>query len=147
MLQCVSLSDSSVAEWVAPERMLKLNEETSALAKKLSEEHRGQKNETDRKHEKRPSTHQPKETAQKEKEPPPPKEPKAARREPRPKKAVKEEEGYGTELYHWNPPTKKKADMKLVIPESLKAILVDDWEYVTRNGQVKLSIVQAWPLS
>jgi len=31
--------------------------------------------------------------------------------------------------------------MKLTVPELLKTILVDDWEAVTKNNQVRLAVV------
>ena len=103
----------------------------------MADEQRATKD-TDRKPEKEKINrgHQHRESiSQKEKEPIP-KEPKPAKPPPRAKKAVKEEEGYGTELYNWNPPVKKKVELKLVVPEKLKAVMVDDWEAVTRKGQV-----------
>lgn len=129
------------AEWVHQDRMLKWEEKNLSLQKKLMAEHRATsgKDENERKleREKRPSTHPAKELPPKEAQPP--KEPKMAKREPRAKKAVKEEEGYGTELYNWNLPTKRKADLKLIVPDSLKAVMVDDWEAVTRNGQASIA--------
>jgi len=118
--------------------MLKWEEKNLSLQKRLMAEHRAitAKEEPERKpeREKRPPTHPSKELPPREAQAH--KESKLSKREPRAKKAVKEEEGYGTELYNWNPPTKRKADLKLVIPDSLKAVMVDDWEAVTRNGQV-----------
>ena len=32
----------------------------------------------------------------------------------------------------------RKPDMKLAVPDILKVQLVDDWEAVTKNGQVRL---------
>ncbi|CAG7846147.1 SubName: Full=Related to Chromo domain protein MRG15 {ECO:0000313/EMBL:CCA70973.1} [Serendipita indica DSM 11827] len=128
---------SSWDEWVHQDRMLKWDEKNLAVQKKLADEQRATKD-GDRKPEKEKSNrgHQHRESiSQKDKEPLP-KEPKPAKPPPRAKKAVKEEEGYGTELYNWNPPVKKKVEVKLVVPEKLKAVMVDDWEAVTRNGQL-----------
>ena len=36
----------------------------------------------------------------------------------------------------------KKSEMKLNIPEVLKAKLVDDWEAVTKNNQVRLALLK-----
>ena len=119
--------------------MLKWEEKNLAVQKTLMAEHRAstakEREEDNRRQERerRPSTHQPKESIS-HKENAPPKEPKASKRESRAKKV--EDEGYGTELYNWNPPTKKKVEVKLVVPEVLKAAMVDDWEAVTKNGQV-----------
>jgi MRG len=33
----------------------------------------------------------------------------------------------------------RKLDMKLIVPEALKVVLVDDWEAVTKNNQVSES--------
>jgi mortality factor 4-like protein 1 len=118
--------------------MLKWEEKNLSLQKKLMAEHRATiaKDEPERKpeREKRPLTHPIKELPPREAHTH--KDSKLSKREPRAKKAVKEEEGYGTELYNWNLPTKRKADLKLVVPDSLKAVMVDDWEAVTRKGQV-----------
>ena len=35
----------------------------------------------------------------------------------------------------------RKPEMKLVVPDILKMVLVDDWEAVTKNHQVKLFII------
>lgn len=32
----------------------------------------------------------------------------------------------------------RKIDMKLNVPEALKLLLVDDWEYVTKSTQVRI---------
>lgn len=37
----------------------------------------------------------------------------------------------------------KRPDMKLNVPEQLKVLLVDDWEAVTKNNQVRPLIVQS----
>jgi hypothetical protein len=118
--------------------MLKWEEKNLAVQKTLMAEHRAstaKEREDDRRleRERRPSTHQPKEPPSL-KENVPPKEPRPSKRESRAKKV--EDEGYGTEIYHWNPPTKKRAEVKLVVPEVLKAAMVDDWEAVTKMGQV-----------
>lgn len=34
----------------------------------------------------------------------------------------------------------RKPELKLVIPDLLKLVLVDDWEYVTRNHMVRLLV-------
>jgi len=128
-----------MTEWVHQDRMLKWEEKNLAVQKTLMAEHRAstakEREEDNRRQERerRPSTHQPKESLS-HKENAPPKEPKASKRESRAKKV--EDEGYGTELYNWNPPTKKKVEVKLVVPEVLKAAMVDDWEAVTKNGQL-----------
>ncbi|PVF99093.1 MRG-domain-containing protein [Serendipita vermifera] len=126
-------------EWVHQDRVLKWEEKNLSVQKKLMAEHRAsttkdKDDERKQEREKRPAAHPPKEPLPKEKEAT--KEAKAAKRESRAKKAVKEEEGYGVDLYNWNPPVKKKVEVKLVIPELLKAVLVDDWEAVTKNGQL-----------
>jgi mortality factor 4-like protein 1 len=32
----------------------------------------------------------------------------------------------------------RKPDLKLIVPETLKLILVDDWEAITKNNQVRV---------
>jgi mortality factor 4-like protein 1 len=133
-------------EWVHQDRVLKWEDKNLAVQKKLMAEHRAsttkeKDDERKQEREKRPAAHPPKEPLQKEKEST--KESKTAKRESRAKKAVKEEEGYGVDLYNWNPPAKKKVEVKLVIPEILKAVLVDDWEAVTKNGQVSQPLAYA----
>lgn len=128
--------------------MLKWEEKNLLHQKKITAEYRLTMRDRDdeRKHdrERRAPPHHPKDKdkephhKEKEKESHA-KEPKMSKREPRVKKATKEEEGYGTELYNWNvAPTKKKTEVKLVIPDILKMVLVDDWEAVTKNGQVSI---------
>lgn len=34
----------------------------------------------------------------------------------------------------------KKPEMKLEVPDVLKVVLVDDWEAVTKNNQVRISL-------
>jgi mortality factor 4-like protein 1 len=145
--------------------MLKWEEKNLVHQKKLMAEHRATTGKDDeRKHERRSSIHHkekdPKEKDKdrdghhlrekghdkdhhhkekdKDKDSHGTKDPKMSnKREARVKKATKEEEGYGTELYNWNvAPTKRKTEVKLVIPDILKMVLVDDWEAVTKNGQV-----------
>ncbi|KAG8825673.1 Esa1p-associated factor [Serendipita sp. 399] len=134
--------DGVSSEWVHQDRILKWDEKNLAVQRKLMAEHRAttgkDRDDTERKHEREkrpPPAHQTnKESAPKETNAP--KEAKQPKREPRAKKAVKEEEGYGAELFNWNPPAKRKVEVKLVVPDILKAVLVDDWEAVTRNGQL-----------
>lgn len=126
-------------EWVHEDRVLKWDEKNLVVQRMLMADHRAHtakdKEEDTRKQERerRQSTHQPKESIS-QKEAGPAKESKPSKRESRAKKV--EDEGYGTELYNWNPPTKRKMEVKLVVPEVLKAALVDDWEAVTKNGQL-----------
>jgi mortality factor 4-like protein 1 len=137
-LHASTFTDTHMAEWVHQDRMLKWEEKNLAVQKTLMAEHRAstaKEREDDRRQERerRPSTYQPKELSS-HKENVPPKESKVSKRESRAKKV--EDEGYGTEIYNWNPPSKKRAEVKLIVPEILKAALVDDWEAVTKMGQV-----------
>lgn len=134
------VTDTYTTEWVHQDRILKWEEKNLAVQKALLTDHRAstakEREEDIRKMggDRRPSTHQPRESLSL-KENAPPKEPKVSKRESRAKKV--EDEGYGTELYNWNPPTKRKTEVKLAVPEVLKAAMVDDWEAVTKNGQVR----------
>jgi len=134
-----TLTNTHMAEWVHQDRMLKWEEKNLAAQKALMAQHRASTNkdrDDDRRQERerRPTAHQNKDPFA-HKENLPPKEPKISKRESRAKKV--EDEGYGTEIYNWNPPAKKRAEVKLVVPEMLKAVMVDDWEAVTRNGQAR----------
>lgn len=71
------------------------------------------------------------------KEPAAVKDTKSSKREKPPKKAVKEEEGYESEALNWaSLQNRKRSEIKIPIPENLKSFLIDDWEAVTKNGQV-----------
>lgn len=48
-------------------------------------------------------------------------------------------DGRGTKRAREEDDSSKKPEMKLTIPEVLKAKLVDDWEAVTKNNQVFVS--------
>jgi len=106
-------------EWVPPDRVLKFNETNITLQKKLSS------------------------AAQKAVQPalakaPPPKEGVSStfsgRGEGREGRSRKE--GRGQKRGRDEDEIIRKPDLKLVVPDVLKVILVDDWEAVTKNRQV-----------
>ena len=47
-------------------------------------------------------------------------------------------DGRGTKRGRDEDDTNRRPDMKLNVPEILKVLLVDDWEAVTKNNQVRL---------
>jgi len=52
-------------------------------------------------------------------------------------------DGRGTKRAREEDESSKKPEMKLTIPEILKAKLVDDWEAVTKNNQVLCSFLSS----
>lgn len=52
--------------------------------------------------------------------------------------ANRRKEGRGTKRGRDEDDSMKKPDMKLNVPEILKVLLVDDWEAVTKNNQVRV---------
>ena len=46
-------------------------------------------------------------------------------------------DGRGTKRGRDEDDTNRRPDMKLNVPEILKVLLVDDWEAVTKNNQVR----------
>jgi mortality factor 4-like protein 1 len=117
-------------EWVHQSRLLKRDETNLALQKKLQQTHRAAIGK-----EKDPTSHKarekdPNKDREKEKD----REPKFPKKELRIKQSKLKEEDVDETDYQ--PPPKKKQELKLSVPETLKVFLVDDWEAVTRHGQL-----------
>lgn len=49
-------------------------------------------------------------------------------------------DGRGTKRGRDEDDTNRRPDLKLNVPEILKVLLVDDWEAVTKNNQVRVSV-------
>lgn len=121
---------TSSTEWVHQSRLLTRDETNLALQKKLQQTHRAALGK-----DKDPASHRAKEkdpTKDREKERD--REPRFPRKELRVKQPKPKEEDY--DEIDYQPPLRRKQELKIPIPEVLKVILVDDWEAVTRHGQL-----------
>lgn len=121
---------TSSAEWVHQSRLLKRDETNLALQKKLQQTHRAAIGK-----DKDPASHKAKERdpykdREKERE----KELKFPKKELRVKQPRLKEEDF--DEIDYQPPLKKRQELKIPVPEVLKVVLVDDWEAVTRHGQL-----------
>lgn len=111
-------------------RLLKRDETNLALQKKLQQTHRAAIGK-----DKDPASHKAKERdPNRDREKERDREPKFPRKELRVKQPRPKEEEF--DEIDYQPPLRKKQDLKISIPEVLKVILVDDWEAVTRHGQL-----------
>jgi len=111
-------------------RLLKRDETNLALQKKLQQTHRAAIGK-----DKDPASHKARERdPNKDREKERDREPKFPRKELRVKQPRPKEEDFDEVDYQ--PPLRKRQELKIPIPEVLKVILVDDWEAVTRHGQL-----------
>jgi mortality factor 4-like protein 1 len=111
-------------------RLLKRDETNLALQKKLQQTHRAAIGK-----DKDPTSHKAKERdPNKEKEKERDREPKFLRKELRVKQPKLKEEDF--DEIDYQPPLRRKQELKISVPEVLKVLLVDDWEAVTRHGQL-----------
>jgi len=121
---------TSIPEWVHQSRLLRRDETNLALQKKLQQTQRAAIGK-----DKDPTSHKarerdPNKDREKEKD----RESKFPKKELRIKHARPKEEDLD-EIDYPSPP-KKQQELKLSVPEPLKVVLVDDWEAVTRHGQL-----------
>jgi len=54
--------------------------------------------------------------------------------------STRRKDGRGTKRGRDEDDTNRRPDMKLNVPEILKVLLVDDWEAVTKNNQVRSTV-------
>jgi len=122
---------TSSTEWVHQSRLLKRDETNLALQKKLQQTHRAAIGK-----DKDPTSHKARERdpnrdreREKDRESRFPKRAELRVKQPRAKEEDLDEIDY--------PPfPKRKQELKLPVPETLKVVLVDDWEAITRHGQL-----------
>lgn len=111
-------------------RLLKRDETNLALQKKLQQTHRAAIGK-----DKDPTSHKAKERdPNRERDRERDREARFPRKELRLKQPRPKEEDFDETDYQ--PIPKKKQELKLSVPEVLKVVLVDDWEAVTRHGQL-----------
>jgi mortality factor 4-like protein 1 len=121
---------TSSTEWVHQSRLLKRDETNLALQKKLQQTHRAAIGK-----DKDPTSHKAKERdPNRDREKERDREPRFPKKELRVKQPRPKEEDF--DEIDYQPPPKKKQELKLSVPEVLKVVLVDDWEAVTRHGQL-----------
>lgn len=121
---------TSSTEWVHQSRLLRRDETNLALQKKLQQTHRAAIGK-----DKDPTSHKAKERdpnrdREKEKD----REARFLRNQLRVKQPKLKEEDL--DEIDYLPPPRKQQELKLFVPEPLKVVLVDDWEAVTRHGQL-----------
>jgi mortality factor 4-like protein 1 len=117
-------------EWVHQSRLLRRDETNLALQKKLQQTHRAAIGK-----DKDPASHKAKEKdPNKDREKEKDREPRFPRKELRVKQPKPREEDFDEIDYQLSP--KKRQELKLSVPEVLKVVLVDDWEAITRHGQL-----------
>jgi len=119
---------TSSSEWVHQSRLLRRDETNLALQRKLQQTQRAAIG-------KDPTSHKAKERdPNKEREKERDREPKFPKKELRVKQPKPKEDDF--DEIDYQPPLKKRQELKLSIPEVLKVALVNDWEAVTRHGQL-----------
>lgn len=121
---------TSSTEWVHQSRLLRRDETNLALQKKLQQTHRAAIGK-----DKDPTSHKAKERdPNKDREKEKDREARFLRNQLRVKQPKLKEEDL--DEIDYLPPPRKQQELKLFVPEPLKVVLVDDWEAVTRHGQL-----------
>lgn len=111
-------------------RLLKRDETNLALQKKLQQTHRAAIGK-----DKDPTSHKAKEKdPNKDREKERDREPRFLKKELRINRPKLKEEDL--DEIDYQPPLRRKQELRIAIPEVLKVVLVNDWEAVTRHGQL-----------